>query len=209
MKVEFWTDERIALLSKLWNEDGRSASECAEIIGDNVTRNAVIGKVHRLKFRKRRTKKQKVVGWSAEAREAARDKRAAVMRAKRAAEAMPKPRLVFRNGKAVIVAVPGRGASDSDLIAGWLARNGGPRKFEEGATGDPSMIALWLRARGYQTSYKQGAGGGVVKVVYPDGRRAALTLKKLTDLADSIRVQEGLTPLAKENAVYREGREAA
>jgi len=41
-----WTDERVATLSKLW-ADGLSASQIANILG-GVTRNAVIGKVHRL-----------------------------------------------------------------------------------------------------------------------------------------------------------------
>lgn len=41
-----WTDERVSLLTQLWG-NGKSASEIAEIIG-NVTRNAVIGKAHRL-----------------------------------------------------------------------------------------------------------------------------------------------------------------
>jgi GcrA cell cycle regulator len=41
-----WTDDRIATLTKLWNAR-HSAADIAEIIG-GVTRNAVIGKVHRL-----------------------------------------------------------------------------------------------------------------------------------------------------------------
>lgn len=41
-----WTDERIDTLKKLWSE-GKSASEIADFLG-NVTRNAVIGKAHRL-----------------------------------------------------------------------------------------------------------------------------------------------------------------
>ncbi len=41
-----WTDERVARLSKLW-ADGLSASQIAADLG-GVTRNAVIGKVHRL-----------------------------------------------------------------------------------------------------------------------------------------------------------------
>jgi GcrA cell cycle regulator len=41
-----WTDERVELLKKLWT-DGLSASQIATELG-NVTRNAVIGKVHRL-----------------------------------------------------------------------------------------------------------------------------------------------------------------
>jgi GcrA cell cycle regulator len=41
-----WTDERVELLKKLW-ADGLSASQIASKLGE-VTRNAVIGKVHRL-----------------------------------------------------------------------------------------------------------------------------------------------------------------
>jgi GcrA cell cycle regulator len=42
-----WTEERIALLTQYWQE-GRSASQIAEALGENLTRNAVIGKAHRL-----------------------------------------------------------------------------------------------------------------------------------------------------------------
>lgn len=41
-----WTEERVAELKKLWAE-GHSASQIAKRLG-SVTRNAVIGKVHRL-----------------------------------------------------------------------------------------------------------------------------------------------------------------
>ncbi len=41
-----WTEERVELLKKLWSE-GLSASQVAKQLG-GVTRNAVIGKVHRL-----------------------------------------------------------------------------------------------------------------------------------------------------------------
>lgn len=41
-----WTEDRVETLSKLW-ADGLSASQIAKILG-GVTRNAVIGKVHRL-----------------------------------------------------------------------------------------------------------------------------------------------------------------
>lgn len=42
-----WTDERIALLKKMW-KDGKSAAEIAKTLGKGVTRNAVIGKAHRM-----------------------------------------------------------------------------------------------------------------------------------------------------------------
>jgi GcrA cell cycle regulator len=41
-----WTDERVETLKTMWN-DGKSASQIAKELG-GVTRNAVIGKVHRL-----------------------------------------------------------------------------------------------------------------------------------------------------------------
>ncbi|GJE26308.1 GcrA family cell cycle regulator [Methylobacterium organophilum] len=44
--VPSWTDERVELLRRLW-EDGLSASQIASQIG-GISRNAVIGKVHRL-----------------------------------------------------------------------------------------------------------------------------------------------------------------
>jgi GcrA cell cycle regulator len=46
-----WTDERVALLKKLWVE-GKTAAEIAKELG-GVTRNAVIGKAHRLKLSNR------------------------------------------------------------------------------------------------------------------------------------------------------------
>ncbi len=44
-----WTDERVALLKQLWGE-GKTAAEIAKELGEGVTRNAVIGKAHRLKL---------------------------------------------------------------------------------------------------------------------------------------------------------------
>ena len=44
-----WTDERIELLRALW-ADGMSCSRIAGELGGGISRNAVIGKVHRLKL---------------------------------------------------------------------------------------------------------------------------------------------------------------
>jgi GcrA cell cycle regulator len=51
-----WTEERVGLLKKLWLE-GLSASQIAKQLG-GVTRNAVIGKVHRLGLSGRATPSQ-------------------------------------------------------------------------------------------------------------------------------------------------------
>lgn len=42
-----WNDERVEQLRKMWM-DGLSASQIAGELGNGITRNAVIGKVHRL-----------------------------------------------------------------------------------------------------------------------------------------------------------------
>jgi GcrA cell cycle regulator len=42
-----WTDDRINLLKRMWKE-GKSAAEIAKVLGKGVTRNAVIGKAHRM-----------------------------------------------------------------------------------------------------------------------------------------------------------------
>lgn len=47
-----WTDERVDLLKQLWGE-GKTAAEIAKVLGDGITRNAVIGKAHRLKLSSR------------------------------------------------------------------------------------------------------------------------------------------------------------
>lgn len=57
-----WSDERISQLRTLWSQ-GRSASEIAVMLGDGISRNAVIGKAHRLGLSSRpspirRTEKQ-------------------------------------------------------------------------------------------------------------------------------------------------------
>lgn len=64
-----WTDERVELLKTLWAE-GLSAAQIANKMG-GVTRNAVIGKVHRLGLSGRATpaKPQRGCGTSAERRD--------------------------------------------------------------------------------------------------------------------------------------------
>ena len=54
-----WTDERIKELRQLWSE-GQSASKIAEKLG-GVTRNAVIGKIHRLGLSNRSENSEKKI----------------------------------------------------------------------------------------------------------------------------------------------------
>ena len=53
-----WTDERISLLKRLCGE-GKSAREIATALGEGVTRNAVIGKINRMKLAERKAEASK------------------------------------------------------------------------------------------------------------------------------------------------------
>jgi len=75
-----WTDDRVETLKKMWGE-GQSASQIAKELG-GVTRNAVIGKVHRLGLSNR-------AGSASSSKPAAKDKAAARPRTK-SARATPK-----------------------------------------------------------------------------------------------------------------------
>ncbi|WP_293576828.1 GcrA family cell cycle regulator [Phaeobacter sp.] len=77
-----WTDERVELLKKMWGE-GQSASQIAKELG-GVTRNAVIGKVHRLGLSNRNSGSSKA---AAEPKE-----KAAAAPKPAAAPAAPKPK---------------------------------------------------------------------------------------------------------------------
>ena len=59
-----WTDEQVDTLKDLWSQ-GLSAGEIARTMAGGYTRNAIIGKVHRLKLEKRAkvvTRKQRSAG---------------------------------------------------------------------------------------------------------------------------------------------------
>ncbi|WP_095590354.1 GcrA family cell cycle regulator [Actibacterium ureilyticum] len=78
-----WTEERVETLKKMWAE-GQSASQIAKELG-GVTRNAVIGKVHRLGLSNR-------AGGGTTAKPAPKEKPAAAAKA----EPAPKPKAAPR-----------------------------------------------------------------------------------------------------------------
>ncbi|MAJ79577.1 GcrA family cell cycle regulator [Sulfitobacter sp. TMED3] len=79
-----WTDDRVEILKKMWGE-GQSASQIAKELG-GVTRNAVIGKVHRLGLSNRTATAAPAAAPTAAAKPEAKAKPAA----KPAAAAKPK-----------------------------------------------------------------------------------------------------------------------
>ena len=102
-----WTDERVELLKKMWGE-GQSASQIAKELG-GVTRNAVIGKVHRLGLSNR-------AGTTTPAKPAAAKAKAAPPKPKaEAAAPKPKPKpsaasVVDAPAPAIRPSMPGRRA---------------------------------------------------------------------------------------------------
>jgi len=101
-----WTDDRVELLKKMWN-DGQSASQIAKELG-GVTRNAVIGKVHRLGLSNRTT--TGAAAKTAAEKPAPKPKKAAEPAPKEApapaaeAEAPPPPRPVMPNRRPIVPA---------------------------------------------------------------------------------------------------------
>ena len=99
-----WTDERIATLKKMW-EGGSTASQIAEELG-GVSRNAVIGKAHRLGLKSRPSpvkandKKKKAPAKKPAAKPAAK-KAAAKPAAKPVAKPAAKPATPTANTSAV------------------------------------------------------------------------------------------------------------
>ena len=91
-----WTDERVELLKKMWGE-GQSASQIAKELG-GVTRNAVIGKVHRLGLSNRAT--------SANAAKAAEPKEKPAPAPKVEAKPKPQPKTEPARPAAPIEAAP-------------------------------------------------------------------------------------------------------
>jgi len=95
-----WTEERVETLKRMWGE-GQSASQIAKELG-GVTRNAVIGKVHRLGLSNR------AGGGSAPAKPAAKEKpvKAEAPAKSKAAKADPKPEPADKPEAAPVAAAP-------------------------------------------------------------------------------------------------------
>lgn len=49
IKHQYWTDTERALILRKWNEKGMSASAIAKSVGSGITRNMVIGILHRMR----------------------------------------------------------------------------------------------------------------------------------------------------------------
>lgn len=129
-----WTDERINLLKKMW-KDGKSAADIAKTLAKGVTRNAVIGKAHRMGLSNRPSPIKKG------------DKDDAPAPVKTAAKKDPPPKKEPPKKEAakpvavkkIVPPVVVSGVKHNPLARGEIAE---PRKFEKEAIPEGGGVAL-------------------------------------------------------------------
>jgi GcrA cell cycle regulator len=135
-----WTDERIATLRKMW-EGGATASQIAEELG-GVSRNAVIGKAHRLGLKsrpspvkaneKKKTAKKSPAKAPAPAKQASESAARPAAKPAAAAIAAPKP-----------VAKPEKAPEEASAPATTAPADAGPSQPVPNAGGDlPKIVSV-------------------------------------------------------------------
>jgi GcrA cell cycle regulator len=132
-----WTDERIALLKKMW-KDGKSAADIAKTLAKGVTRNAVIGKAHRMGLSNRPSpikKGEKDDAAPAPVKAAVKKETAAKKEAPKKEAAKP----VAVAPKKIVPPVVVSGVKHNPLARGEIAE---PRKFEKEAIPEGGGVAL-------------------------------------------------------------------
>ncbi len=173
-----WTDERVEVLKKMWGE-GQSASVIAKELG-GVTRNAVIGKVHRLGLSNRASttkaapKKDAAVKPAAKPRTAAAPKVAATPKPKAEPEvttpgttsAVPARAMQLGGRKAIIPAgqplppQPSANEISPEALASVREVEKGAKKLSlmeltertcKWPIGDPATDEFWFCGLGTQT----------------------------------------------------------
>lgn len=87
--------------------------------------------------------------------------------------------------------------NDQALVNRWLRKNGGPRRFERGASGMPDNIKFYLQERGYDMSFSGWKDGrkAIVKRRGTSGQRR-LNFAELVAFVDELRVADGLEPIS-------------
>lgn len=123
-----WTEERIAKLTQMW-ESGSTASQIADELG-GVSRNAVIGKAHRLGLKSRPSPVKANEAKSAKAKEAA------AAQPSRKAEPAPKPKAPLAAKPASSAEEPRPAAPRAEAEAGMRPAPA-PNQPLPGRGGDP------------------------------------------------------------------------
>ncbi len=158
-----WTDERVSLLKKLWGE-GKTAAEIAKELG-GVTRNAVIGKAHRLKLSNRASPIQP-------------SKKTAKPKLKKVEKQMPAPANVNVAPKKQVL------AADKDRVRVPLTDLGvrqcrwpigDPQHEDFGFCGDTSVIGIPYCLEHAQVAYQAATRNRILKAE-EDQVRSALAM---------------------------------
>lgn len=179
-----WTDEARDLIAELL-EQGCSAAEIATHF-PGKTRNAIIGIVTR-------DKRLANIGFKANpggragnyvppaktillGRQSSKPPKPPKKTAPKRQPPPPKPVIVSQN--------------TDEMIADWLARNGGARRFERGESSEYFQIQKFLEERGY--TFAKVASR--LTIGFAGGRKKSVSWAQAIDFVDKIRRQEGLQP---------------
>lgn len=182
-----WTDDRVATLTKMW-KDGRSAAEIAKELG-GVTRNAVIGKAHRLGLsgraspikKKKETAKKTTTKAAAKKTTKTTKKKAAAKTEEKVEASAKQQKMVTDAIKAAAAEAPSKAKEGgitllelTERVCKWPI--GDPQESDFHFCGMPSLNSLPYceehAAMAYQTPRKAGAAAaktkGSLKIVGDD-----------------------------------------
>jgi len=181
-----WTNERITLLKKLWGE-GKTAAEIAKELG-GVTRNAVIGKAHRLNLSNRASPikpisaKKPANSQEEPAKQTSSVRNSAPVKARRSSDKN-------KAGKhADEISLNGVGVSMAELkekMCRWPI--GDPRESEFYFCGHSSMMGLPYCAEHSKIAYQAVSRSRVLKAADFEEKPAARTaIEEEDSLQDSV-----------------------
>lgn len=107
------------------------------------------------------------------------------------------PSRTARPSTAAVIALPsahGSRQTTSAMIDAWLAKDGGPRRFEAGATADLDALRRYVEPRGYTIGFSQ-KGRGTYTINGGRGRPKTVDRKGLFAFVDELRRADGLEPV--------------
>lgn len=184
------TAERDRLVADIYLA-GVAASKIAALF-DHASRSAVCGVIHRLQAKG-------VIVSADRAQVKKRRGRAAAKQAGVQTYTTPKPRNATTPSpaSATVIALPsahGSRRATSAMVEAWLAKNGGPRRFEPRASTDILSIRAYLMPKGYDVVFNQRGGGKYTVTRSGPGRPKILDRDQFFAFVDGLRRADGLTP---------------
>jgi len=189
-----WTDEDDKRLADQLIA-GKTSKEIAEHLGRGITRNAIIGRVHRCKhLAEIGFARTKPAGERGNAASSPRRDNVVTLNIPRN-KAKPNQRL----GPVMTVRAPLRVVSNNDamMIDDWLRKHGGARRYETGFTADFYGLKAFLARHGIDLTMRN-AGKFIYTIRQPDGRTRQVKWPEVQRFADQFRLADGLEPILAE-----------